>query len=81
MARRRKSEIARSTAAGYDGLVGGISVLLEQSRRTAARTINNVLTATYWEIGRRIVEFEQAGKTRADYGEALLKRLSADLSA
>jgi predicted nuclease of restriction endonuclease-like (RecB) superfamily len=37
------------------------------------------MTATYWEVGRRIVEFEQRGKSRAAYGEELLKRLSTDL--
>ena len=42
--------------------------------------VNVVLTATYWEVGRRIVEFEQGGKDRAPYGEALLKRLAADLT-
>lgn len=39
------------------------------------------MTATYWEIGRRIVEFEQGGRVRADYGEAMLARLSADLAS
>jgi hypothetical protein len=39
------------------------------------------MTATYWEIGRRIVEFEQGGEARAGYGEALLKRLAEDLTA
>lgn len=38
------------------------------------------MTASYWEIGRRIVEFEQGGAERAGYGEELLKRLSADLT-
>lgn len=37
------------------------------------------MTATYWEIGQRIVEIEQAGEKRAEYGKALLKRLSKDL--
>ena len=37
------------------------------------------MTATYWDVGRRIVEFEQHGKKRAEYGKALLKRLAADL--
>ena len=36
-------------------------VLLETARRTAARAVNAVMTATYWEIGRRIVEVEQRG--------------------
>ncbi|MEX1223413.1 MAG: DUF1016 N-terminal domain-containing protein, partial [Pirellulales bacterium] len=38
------------------------------------------MTATYWEIGRRIVEFEQGGEARAEYGAELLKRLGADLT-
>jgi len=39
------------------------------------------MTATYWEIGRRIVEFEQAGKVRAEYGGAVIERLAADTMA
>lgn len=38
------------------------------------------MTASYWEIGRRIVQAEQKGKRRAGYGEQLISRLSADLS-
>jgi len=38
------------------------------------------MTATYWEIGRRIVECEQEGEQRATYGDALIKRLSVDLT-
>jgi hypothetical protein len=50
-----------------------------EAAANGARTLNSILTATYWEIGRRIVEFEQGGKARAEYGEALLNRLSQDL--
>ena len=39
------------------------------------------MTATYWEIGRRIVEFEQGGEKRAEYGEGLMARLADDLTA
>src|SRR3990167_3142829 len=39
------------------------------------------MTATYWEIGRRIVEHEQRGVKRAEYGEFLLKELGKDLTA
>src|SRR5438132_4934314 len=42
---------------------------------------NGILTAAYWDIGRRIVEFEQGGQARADYGERLIQRLAQDLSA
>jgi predicted nuclease of restriction endonuclease-like (RecB) superfamily len=65
----------------YARLLTGIADLLESARRTAARTVNSILTATYWEIGRRIVEYEQGGKARSTYGEELLNRLSKDLSA
>jgi len=78
--RRKKTEIAIQ-AGEYNGLMGGIAEVLEQSRRTAARTVNSILTATYWEIGRRIVEFEQGGEARAEYGTELLKRLGKDLTA
>jgi predicted nuclease of restriction endonuclease-like (RecB) superfamily len=67
--------------AGYAGLHSGIVELLESARHAAARTINALMTATYWEIGRRIVEAEQKGKRRADYGERLIERLAADLTA
>ncbi len=65
----------------YGRLISDISSLLERARRTAARSVNSILTATYWEIGRRIVEFEQGGRTRSEYGEALLERISRDLTA
>jgi len=37
------------------------------------------MMATYWEIGRRIVESEQQGQRRPEYGEALIKQLAEDL--
>lgn len=67
-------------ADGYTSLVGNIGELLESARRASARAVNAILTATYWEIGRHIVEFEQGGKARADYGERLLEKLSSDLT-
>jgi hypothetical protein len=70
-----------SMGAGYCDLVGSIAALLQEARRTSARAVNALMTATYWEIGRRTVEYEQGGKQRAAYGAALLKRLSVDLSA
>jgi predicted nuclease of restriction endonuclease-like (RecB) superfamily len=69
-----------STSVDYGGLHGDIVALLESARRATARSVNALMTATYWEIGRRIVEFEQGGQDRATYGHAVIKRLSADLS-
>lgn len=79
MTDRRMS--ANPDQADYAAVHGDIVALLESTRLAAARSVNALMTAAYWEIGRRIVEFEQAGKERAEYGQALLKRLSVDLSA
>lgn len=64
----------------YNGIRSSIVSLLEGARRAAARSVNALMTATYWEIGRHIVEFEQGGESRAAYGQALLARLSKDLT-
>ncbi len=70
-----------SLPGAYNGLVDDIGKLLESARRTSARVLNSLMTATYWEIGRWIVEFEQSGADRAEYGDSLLLRLSEDLGA
>lgn len=77
----KNTEIEPRKAIGYGDLVGGIGELLEAARRTTTRSVNAIMTATYWEIGRRIVEFEQRGAERAQYGKGLLKRLSTELTA
>jgi len=66
---------------GYARIHKGIVELLDTARHAAARSVNALMTASYWEIGRRIVEAEQQGKRRAGYGEQLIERLSADLTA
>ena len=81
MAKRRKStKLVPMSEPGYGSLLAGISDLLDQARRMSARTVNNILTFTYWEIGRRIVQYEQGGKARAEYGEGTLVQLSQDLT-
>lgn len=81
---RKKSAVARAShragRSDYRAWSGGIAALLEESRRQAARSVNAILTATYWEIGRRIVEFVQQGESRADYGDEALAKLSQDLT-
>jgi predicted nuclease of restriction endonuclease-like (RecB) superfamily len=64
----------------YGDVHTGIVELLESARRAAVRSVNALMTASYWEIGRRIVEFEQGGRGRAKYGEALIERLAEDLT-
>ena len=80
-ARKLSAQKAINPIEGYDSIVSELSDLIESARRVSARSVNAVVTATYWEIGRRIVESEQRGKKRAGYGEALLERLAADLTA
>jgi len=64
----------------YSTLITDLASFIEQGRKAAVRYVNTALVATYWLIGRRIVEYEQKGKERAEYGVSLLKRLSADLT-
>lgn len=65
----------------YNNLLERIAEILHQARTKVIREINKGQVLAYWEIGREIVEFEQKGKARAKYGEELLIKLSADLSA
>ncbi len=74
------SAIQHKRSTGYDDVLTGMVELLDSARRAAARAVNSVMTATYWEVGRRIVEFEQAGEERARYGANLLERLAVDLT-
>ncbi|TAL22983.1 MAG: DUF1016 family protein, partial [Nitrospirae bacterium] len=64
----------------YSSLITDLASLIEQGRKTVVRYVNTALVTTYWFIGRRIVEYEQGGKERAEYGDVLLERLAKDLS-
>lgn len=79
-ASRRSPVTHDSSVFDYDSMLAGVIDLMETARRAAARAVNSVMTATYWEIGRRIVEVEQQGRRKADYGEQLIDLLAADLT-
>ena len=64
----------------YENIRSGIVDLLKAARSAAARNVNSIMTATYWEIGRRIVIFEQGGEHRAEYGEQIVGQLARDLT-
>ncbi len=64
----------------YEAVLAGVIQLLELARHAAARSVNSIMTATYWEVGGRIVDDEQRGKHRAGYGEQLVTRMSQDLT-
>ena len=64
----------------YQKLLGQISEAYTQGRVQALQKVNTQLLVTYWQIGQAIVEFEQGGKAKAEYGKALLATLSKDLT-
>jgi predicted nuclease of restriction endonuclease-like (RecB) superfamily len=64
----------------YQNLLGKISETYTSGQVRAVQAINVQLLETYWQIGQHIVEFEQGGKLRADYGKALVSTLAKDLS-
>ncbi len=67
------------THSKYNQLLDNIGFVLQKARENAVKAINIELVTANWEIGRHIIEFEQDGKDKADYGSALLKNLSKDL--
>ena len=68
------------TAQAYSQLIDNIGTLVITARDNVARQVNTSMLDTYWHIGRYIVEFEQKGEAKAEYGQGLLERLSRDLT-
>ena len=64
----------------YNLLVNNISVLWNNAKEKAITAVNTELLEANWRTGQYIVEFEQGGKARAEYGKQLLVKLSKDLT-
>ncbi|MBO0933630.1 DUF1016 N-terminal domain-containing protein [Fibrella aquatilis] len=64
----------------YADLISRIATVYTTGQRTAMQSAQRTLLLTYWQIGQTIIEFEQGGQARADYGSQLITRLSRDLS-
>lgn len=80
---RKAVRMGRSSAAKeptYGQLLNDLSSLIKEGRKFAVRQVNTALVGTYWLMGGRIVEYEQKGKRRAEYGDELLVKLSIDLA-
>jgi len=75
---RKKTTLQR---VAVDDAIAEVASIIEVARHAAARSVNAIMTATYWEVGHRIVEQEQQGSRRAGYGDELLVGLSAGLTA
>lgn len=58
-----------------------IGTLLQTARSSAYKSVNTIMVQTYWQIGKRIVEQEQKGESRAGYGDYLITNLSRHLSS
>ena len=85
MEREKDQDVTEMATTGgpdptYQAVFGDVLKIIDTARESAARTVNAAMTAAYWLVGRRIVEFEQAGEERAEYGAALLERLAEDLT-
>jgi len=78
---KQKNKNIAPTKNNYSALISDISGVLESARSYSARAVNLFLTATYWTIGRMVIEYEQNGEDKAVYGINLLTRLSSDLSS
>lgn len=66
--------------ARYQAILKEVSAIVAAARRSAVRSVNALITASSWLIGHRIVEFKQEGGERAEYGTALIQRLSTELT-
>ena len=68
----KKSALNQSVSQGF---YRNVKEILEQARQSAYRAVNFAMIMAYWEVGRLIVEEEQQGKNRAEYGKALIDGL------
>ena len=75
-----KQPLQRNVAATYKTLLNDIRSLIESGRRNAYAAINQAAVFTYWHIGKKIVEEEQNGRSRAKYGEQMIRMLADELS-
>ena len=71
-------ELAKNS--GFEKMISDIEALVNTSKNELATSINKVMTVTYWSIGKYIVEFEQDGNAKAEYGKNLLSTISKELT-
>ena len=70
----------KPTPSQFDTLYNTINHIIEEARNTVYRTANFTMVQAYWNIGKTIVEEEQNGQERAEYGQELIKQLSKKLT-
>ena len=77
---KKSKTVKKASDTSYSKALSDIKNLVQQARYVSARSVNAIMTATYWEIGRKIIEVEQKGQKRADYGKQIIKKISKDLT-
>ncbi|MDI6738590.1 MAG: DUF1016 N-terminal domain-containing protein, partial [Nanoarchaeota archaeon] len=75
-----EKEVQKTRIFGVNTTYDSIKQVIERARNASYRAVNFIMVAAYWNIGRIIVEEEQKGKKRADYGTYLIKELSLKLT-
>ena len=78
--RPTKSKAIQTAKPGFDGLLCELREFITESRRQVVRAVDVVQVRTCWGVGRHIVEFEQGGAVRAEYGAKLLPQLAEKLT-
>lgn len=78
--RPTKSKALQPTKPSFDGLLRDLREFITESRRQIVRAVDVAQVRTCWGVGRHIVEFEQGGAARAEYGAKLLPRLAQELT-
>lgn len=80
ISKKRNKPVATPPKDLFGKLLGDIRSILSQARQQAYAAVNSAMVESYWQIGRRIVEEEQHGQQRAEYGAQLIRELSRSLS-
>lgn len=75
-----KKDKLMSKTAGYGSLLDRIGGIIAGARRQIVRAIDTTQVSAYWQIGLAIVKYEQKGRSRAEYGDTLIERLSQDMT-
>ncbi len=63
-----------------NSIINDIKIIINQARNRAYSAIRSEMVEAYWAVGKRIVEEEQSGKNRAEYGKEILKNLATELT-
>ncbi len=69
---KNTNHIVASSSPNEEQLFSPIKQMLDAARRQIARTVNSTIVETYWQVGKYIVEYEQEGKERAEYGKGVI---------